>query len=199
MAERGTRHTILQVATDLFTSKGFASTSVREICQGAGITAPVLNYHFGSKDGLFDAVVEETLSLDDFHLLLRDAIESCPDPWAKLQAFVDTYLAHYPTKLLNPGLHLQGSTELHDKSLQQLGSGIAAIHNLAVSILEEGIAKGVFRGMDVETMAACVVGTIDTFVRVQVYLGADLDLERVSRSILDLFRQGLAATDQRGG
>jgi len=35
-----------------FTIKGFASTTVREVCQAAGVTAPALYYYFGSKEGL---------------------------------------------------------------------------------------------------------------------------------------------------
>jgi len=56
MEERTARDAILRAARNLFTTKGFASTTVREICQEAGVTAPVLYYHFGNKEGLFDAV-----------------------------------------------------------------------------------------------------------------------------------------------
>jgi AcrR family transcriptional regulator len=43
---------ILDAAEELFGTKGFASTSVREIVCAAGVKAPALYYHFGSKDGL---------------------------------------------------------------------------------------------------------------------------------------------------
>lgn len=46
------RHRILDAAETLFGSKGYASTSVREIVNAAGVKAPALYYHFGSKDGL---------------------------------------------------------------------------------------------------------------------------------------------------
>lgn len=195
MEERTARNAILQAARNLFTSRGFASTTVREICREAGVTAPVLYYHFGSKEGLFEAVVKATLTLDGFHAQLREEVTACSDPWAKLRAYVGTYLTHYPTDLLNPGLHLDNSTQLHGASLRQLSSGIEAIYQLAREILQAGIAAGQFREVDVDTMAACLMGTIDSFVRAQVYLGVEYDSEQVTECIVDLFKRGLVAAD----
>jgi len=197
MEEPTTRNAILRTARNLFTSRGFASTTVREICREAGVTAPVLYYHFGSKEGLFEAVVKATLTLDGFHALLREEVRARSDAWAKLRAYVGTYLTHYPTDLLNPGLHLNNSTQLHGASLRQLSSGIEAIYQLAREILQAGIAAGQFREVDVDTMAACLMGTIDSFVRAQVYLGVEYDLEEVAECILDLFKRGVVAADVR--
>jgi len=195
MQERTTRDAILRAARALFTSKGFANTTVREICGEAGVTAPVLYYHFGNKDGLFEAVVQDTLTLDDFDALLRQQVSACSDPWAKLQAYVGTYLTHFPIHLLNPGLHLENSTQLHVTSLRQLSSGIEAIYQLAREILHAGMAAGQFREVDVDTMAACLMGTADSFVRARAYLRVQYDLEEVAQCIVDLFRRGLAAAD----
>jgi TetR/AcrR family transcriptional regulator len=194
MQKSTTRDIVLQEARKLFTANGFASTSIRQICAEAGVTAPVLYYHFGDKEGLFQAVVEDTLSLDGFHRLLREEVAASSDAWTKLQTYVRAYLTHYPTELLNPGLHLNNSTQLHGASLRQLGSGIEAIYQLAKEILQGGIATGKFREVNVDTMAACLVGTIDSFVRAKVYLGAEYDLEEVARCIVDLFTWGLAVT-----
>jgi hypothetical protein len=110
-----------------------------------------------------------------------------------LRAYVSTYLTHYPTDLLNPGLHLNNSTQLNGASLHQLSSGIETIYQLAREILQAGIAVGQFRDVDVDTMASCLMGTVDSFVRAQVYLGAEYDLQEVSDCIVDLFADGLRA------
>jgi AcrR family transcriptional regulator len=157
----------------------------------------VLYYHFGSKEGLFEAVVEDTLNLEGFCVLLREEVSASSDPWAKLRAYVDTYLTHFPTHLLNPGLHLDKSTQLHQASLRQLSSGLEAIYQLAREILQAGIAAGQFREVDVDTTAACLMGTVDSFVRARVYLGAEYDLEEVAECIVDLFKRGLMAADVR--
>lgn len=48
---------ILSTALDLFAIRGYDATSVREICEAAGITKPTLYHFFGSKDGVLQALV----------------------------------------------------------------------------------------------------------------------------------------------
>jgi AcrR family transcriptional regulator len=48
---------ILETALDLFATSGYEKTSVREICAAAGITKPTLYYFYGSKEGVYRALV----------------------------------------------------------------------------------------------------------------------------------------------
>ena len=54
-----TRKQILDASLKLFSEKGFARTSVRDIAQVAGITDAAIYYHFASKRDLFEALIEE--------------------------------------------------------------------------------------------------------------------------------------------
>lgn len=56
-----TRERLLQVATRLFTEHGFAGTSIRMITREAGVPVALVNYHFGSKQGLMEAVFARAL------------------------------------------------------------------------------------------------------------------------------------------
>jgi AcrR family transcriptional regulator len=55
---------ILNKALELFSSKGYDATSVREVCEAAGITKPTLYYFYGSKEGVYRALVDG--ALDEF-------------------------------------------------------------------------------------------------------------------------------------
>lgn len=54
-----TRKQILDAALRLFSEKGAARASVRDIAQAAGITDAAIYYHFPSKRELFEALIEE--------------------------------------------------------------------------------------------------------------------------------------------
>jgi AcrR family transcriptional regulator len=60
-ARRGplTRKQILDTSLRLFSERGFARTSVRDIARGAGITDAAIYYHFASKRDIFEALFEE--------------------------------------------------------------------------------------------------------------------------------------------
>jgi len=53
-----TRERILEATIELVCKKGFAGTSVREVCEGVGVAKTAIYWHFGSKSGLMAAVIE---------------------------------------------------------------------------------------------------------------------------------------------
>ena len=56
MAQSDTVKRILDAAEQLFAEKGFAETSLRLITSKAGVNLAAVNYHFGSKKALIQAV-----------------------------------------------------------------------------------------------------------------------------------------------
>lgn len=57
-----TRDRILTAALDLFSQLSFDGATTREIAARAGVTQPLLNYHFSSKDELWFAAVDRVFA-----------------------------------------------------------------------------------------------------------------------------------------
>ena len=95
---------VLDAAEKLFAADGFAATSVREITQGAGCNVSAVNYHFGSKEKLYEAVFERllnrlrTVRLDAVQQVLEEAAGH-EDLSLLLSAFAKAFLA----PLMEPG------------------------------------------------------------------------------------------------
>jgi TetR/AcrR family transcriptional regulator len=53
------RTRLLNAAVRVFDRKGYSAASVREIAEMAGVTKPVVYYHFGSKEGLLLAILRQ--------------------------------------------------------------------------------------------------------------------------------------------
>jgi len=58
MTFSSTRERILDCAERLFSEKGISGTSLRALTRAADVNLAAVHYHFGSKEGLLDAVVE---------------------------------------------------------------------------------------------------------------------------------------------
>lgn len=54
-----TRARILSAALDVFAEQSFDGASTREIATRAGVTQPLLNYHFDTKEALWKAAVDQ--------------------------------------------------------------------------------------------------------------------------------------------
>ena len=62
VSDSKTKERLLTAATKVFAERGFKETTVREICALAGANLAAVNYHFGSKDKLYSAVLGDFLS-----------------------------------------------------------------------------------------------------------------------------------------
>ena len=90
MAQSETVERILDAAEQLFAEKGFAETSLRLITSKAGVNLAAVNYHFGSKKSLIQAVF--TRFLDPFVSNLEqelDRNEQAGNPELSLEALLD--------------------------------------------------------------------------------------------------------------
>lgn len=56
------RERILTTAISLFSERGFAGTSVAEVCARAGVVKTAVYWHFDSKEGLLEAALERVAS-----------------------------------------------------------------------------------------------------------------------------------------
>ena len=58
--QMATRQHLLEAAGQVFANVGFRAATVREICERAGANIAAVNYHFGDKEQLYRAVLQET-------------------------------------------------------------------------------------------------------------------------------------------
>ena len=61
VASQDTKTRILDAAEALFMEHGFEATSLRQLTSTAGVNLASVNYHFGSKEELFTAVLTRRL------------------------------------------------------------------------------------------------------------------------------------------
>jgi AcrR family transcriptional regulator len=97
-----TRETIRAVALELFSTKGFEQTSLREIAERVGLTKASLYYHYSSKQALLYTVVEPVLTgwraiaheaeaLDHTPVNVRHVVEQCLDVLLRNRSVVGVF------------------------------------------------------------------------------------------------------------
>ena len=81
---------VLDVAEKQFSSLGYTSVGTDALLQDVGLTRGALYYHFGSKQGLFEAVVnrvQETIAAE-----VRRETDLVTDPWQRFVVGCFTWL-----------------------------------------------------------------------------------------------------------
>jgi AcrR family transcriptional regulator len=88
-----TRQRILDAAELLFADRGFHSVSVRDITAAAGVDVALINYHFGSKQLLFESVFMRRAEVLNGERLRRlEAVVQRANPRApKVEDIIDAF------------------------------------------------------------------------------------------------------------
>jgi TetR/AcrR family transcriptional regulator, regulator of cefoperazone and chloramphenicol sensitivity len=63
-----TRRRILGAALEVFASEGYDGASTRLLAERAGVNLPAIQYYFGSKEGLYRAVIDSIIKDTEAHM-----------------------------------------------------------------------------------------------------------------------------------
>ncbi|MDM8354739.1 TetR/AcrR family transcriptional regulator [Pandoraea communis] len=69
---------LLLNARRIFAQRGFYASSVRQIAEASGVDAALISHHFGSKEALWVAVVDQIASLTHALIEQTDALQHSP-------------------------------------------------------------------------------------------------------------------------
>jgi AcrR family transcriptional regulator len=100
-----TRAALLEAGRRTFSRRGFDGTSVRDIAREASANLGAVGYHFGSKRGLYEAVLQEELTpvVDR----VGEAARAAGTPAERLAAVIDVFFGYLTEHPELPRLLLQ--------------------------------------------------------------------------------------------
>lgn len=187
------RERLLLAAVDVFDRKGYAAASVREIVERAGMTKPALYYHFGSKEGILVAILQE--GSRRFGEAVTSAA-NCPGTsrdrlGALCEAVYALFREHVPVARVAHAVYFGPREMVPAFDLCQFEQ---ALDGALRRIIEDGIAAGELRRLPVEDVSAAIKGVIE--------VSTDGELDAMVKPIgseglqrlLDLIFTGLSAT-----
>src|SRR6202142_3102025 len=76
MSATDRRNQLIDVAIDLFSRKGFAGTTTKEIAGAAGVSEAIIFRHFATKRDLYTAIIEHNIHSGEAKQALA-GIEEC--------------------------------------------------------------------------------------------------------------------------
>lgn len=163
MMKATTQENLIEIATQLFATKGFAAVSIRELTDAAHINVSAISYHFNGKEGLYQAVLKEQLSPILTALQLVKSKDSL-SPIERLTFYADQ-IAHIHNQ--RPFLARFMSSESITPT--PFGGPIIENHLFQVyhfiqTMLQEGIDRGDFQvDLNVTYAAISLVGSLNFY------------------------------------
>lgn len=183
------RDKILHSAVLEFGEKGFAGARMDEIAQASGASKQVLYHHFASKEGLFEAALQQA------YAEFRGSDESLRRKVAELnpEAALNVFVEHLFTpsveavrfqRLIHDENRFEAS---HVRKMADVKGMYDRLIGIITEILERGAAEGVFRA-DLDpiqvyvSLAGLFMFRITNAFTLSVLLGIELDTKAGARA-----------------
>lgn len=150
---------IIEAAEKLFAAGGFDSTSVRDICQEAEVNVAMVNYYFGSKEGLLKEMIERksVMMRGRLEALMQDKLLSERE---KLQRAVESMVERMFTHRTFALSVIREMTKVNQPEIRRLILGLFMPNfQMLRELIKTGIRKKVFRKVDVEFTVSSFTGT----------------------------------------
>jgi AcrR family transcriptional regulator len=165
-AER--RRAILETAVEVFTGGSYRGCTTAEIARAAGVSEPILYRHFGSKRGLYIAVLDHVWG--EVRELWDEAVAAEPDPRRWIEAISRVSLTGVAAKLVLPELWVLSLSEAgEDPELRRhLRTHIREVHDYIADVMRRAQAEGVIlpeRDIEAEAWISLAGGMLGTISR----------------------------------
>ncbi|EFK08532.1 transcriptional regulator, TetR family [delta proteobacterium NaphS2] len=149
------RKKIIDAASALYAKKGFGATSIQEIAETANVALPVTYHYVKKKSGIMRLIMEDVLNI--FRESLVREIKDIVEPVEKLAIAVILYLRVLDRQREKVLLIYQKSGSLDRDSKRHIMALEVEVSEIFSAIIEEGIAQGVFKTVDVDLMAYNII------------------------------------------
>jgi AcrR family transcriptional regulator len=185
---------IRKAAIELFTEKGYAACSTREICERAGVTKPVLYYHFHSKEQLHRELIGG--ACED---MLGELASAAQRGGTAKERMVNVLAADFALTIREPDL-----AALHFRMIftaRHEGSGVDFVKigidwvNLLAGVVREGVRKKELIGRPRE-IAEAILGIHMIYTMSYLLQGKPRLDRRLARRIMDLVWRGCGRNDR---
>jgi AcrR family transcriptional regulator len=185
----------LDAAVGLFSSKGYAATSTREVANLLGIQKASLYYRVESKEDLLFFICQS--SLEQIRNDVETAIRDTADPLDRLRTLTS---AHVESLLRDEAKHSTTFTEMHALSAErreQIRKLRDAHESLVRSVLQEAQDAGVLR-QDIDVKYLCLI-LLALMNRVTVWYrrSGPLSPNQIGRLLAVMFLAGAGTVTSR--
>jgi AcrR family transcriptional regulator len=152
------RAQVLGVARQVFSAKGYHSTSIDDLIAAAGIARGTFYLYFESKRAIFEALLDELFALLAASVRRIDTRPEAPPPVEQMNQIVDQVFATLVDNREIARILLREAVGIDKDFDRKLADFYGRLQDLITRAVEAGIEMGLVRPLDSRVVARCILG-----------------------------------------
>ena len=181
---------LLEVATRLFREKGFHNTSMQDLADALGVQKASLYYYIESKEELLRRLLERGSKL--LGAQIDEIYAADLSPVEKLRHILENHATTVMEHLDLVSVYIQEYRSLSPERLEEVLAERKHYEQVLMQILEDGIASGDFRPVNVKMAVLGVLGMLN-WTHQWFSPDGELSPREIAAILADLALYGVAA------
>lgn len=185
---RDTQKRLIEVAIDLFASRGFRGTSIRDIACAMGMSISNIYHYFGSKEGLLLSILQNSAKQVVDQLDLVNDQES--DPVERFKSLIKTHILMSKDHKKEVKIFFLDEEHLSQEGIEINKQFQRDVLNIYKRELETLKTRGYIRYENLTALALNILGVINWQLRWYRPDGS-IPLEKIAEEILTFIMYGV--------
>ena len=185
----GKRERILAAALEIFSTQGFANTTVQEIAAQAKVGKGTVYTYFATKEDVLANLLDEGLAHMGQHM--EERIKMLTDSGLKLRAILREQLRYFHDH--RPLVRLLSREAWgYDHESSSVAQRIRSSYiGMLQEVIEKGIQAGELRALDSETVATALYGMVSIVALYAKDIPCEGALDHIETTLQELFFSGI--------
>ncbi len=192
MEKEARKKDILEVATTLFSEKGYHEVKVDDIAERVGLSKGTLYLYYKNKETLFYSIIIQ--KTDSLEFKLESAVQSQDSFPQALKNFVHTFLMFFHENepffkiIHSEKIHLSDAG--HDFMKEYGMKAFQKYFQIMIKLIKLGQNQNVIRKVDPILFAKTIRGLINSFTFHRIFWDSSYSIEEETDQIVDIFLHG---------
>jgi AcrR family transcriptional regulator len=191
ISEKNTKDIIFATAAQLFAQKGYDGVSMREISEQSGVTKPTIYYYFGSKEGIYEELIETGMQyvISSFERI----VDSDASAKGKLVMMTKTFFQLTIDAPEFSKFFMTIVTPFSDNAiLEKFYNKLRHQGNAIMTVIEQGIESGEFGVSAKPELATQIIGGVwQHFIWIQLASKKKVLTDQLAEEIIEILFKGL--------
>lgn len=160
--KQATKAALIAAAEQLFAAHGFSGATLDMLAAEAGCNKALVSYYFGSKEGLYDAVIESLVG--EVVQSVRGALGDSDDTLVRFRAYIAALARSFAERPTFPAIlmreYISGSVQEREAPFRQ----VLQFYQITNELYRAGRREKLFRNVDPHQLHLSIVAPLIHFV-----------------------------------
>ncbi|MFA5487953.1 MAG: TetR/AcrR family transcriptional regulator [Candidimonas sp.] len=180
---------ILQCATTLFASKGFANSNIIEIGKACNASKSRMYHYFPSKESILETMLRA--HVEDLLAVVSDIAEQDDDPALVFERYIRAHLEYYYQNSERHSVLIQDADHLSPKARKDLKAAETRLVTFLIAILQR-LNKERYRERNIAVAHAMLIYGMLNWTYTWYKPSGHLSFETLAREATDLCLNGIS-------